>query len=148
MKQKTLVTLLVIETIILTLVLLGKSTDEKNNIQNSEESNVNNTWAASGETEIFREESPDGKFTLKIDEIGSPDFPFGNSHLEITLFEMIPEDERTGQYYRASFKADVANDGARGEYKIEWLDDGVRIALSGEEQPTAYYILPFETLDN
>lgn len=148
MKQKTLVALLVIETIILTLVLLGKSTDEKNSIQNSEESNVNNTWVASGETEIFREESPDGRFTLKIDEIGSPDFPFGNSHLEITLFEMIPEDERTGQYYRASFKADVANDGARGEYKIEWLDDGVRIALSGEEQPTAYYILPFETLDN
>lgn len=148
MKQKTLVALLVIETIILTLVLLGKSTDEKNSIQNSEESNVNNTWAASGETEIFREESPDGRFTLKIDEIGNPDFPFGNSHLEITLFEMIPEDERTGQYYRASFKADVANDGARGEYKIEWLDDGVRIALSGEEQPTAYYILPFETLDN
>uniref|UniRef100_UPI004057A15E hypothetical protein n=1 Tax=Agathobacter sp. TaxID=2021311 RepID=UPI004057A15E len=48
---------------------------------------------------------------MKIDEIGSPDFPFGNSHLEITLFEMIPEDEGPGRYYRASFKVDIANDG-------------------------------------
>ena len=50
-------------------------------------------------------------------------------------------------YYCASFKADVANDGARGEYEIEWLDDGVQIILSGEEQPTAYYILPYKTLE-
>lgn len=41
----------------------------------------------------------------------------------------------------------VANDGARGEYEIEWLDDGVQIVLSGEEQPTAYYILPYKTLE-
>ena len=41
----------------------------------------------------------------------------------------------------------VANDGARGEYEIEWLDDGVQIILSGEEQPTAYYILPYKTLE-
>lgn len=60
---------------------------------------------------------------------------------------MLPEDERPGLYYRASFKADVANDGERGEYEIEWLDDGVQIILSGEEQPTAYYILPYKTLE-
>lgn len=108
---------------------------------------TNISWNVSGQTEIFREESPDGKYTLKIDEIGTPDFPFGNSHLEITLFEMPPEDERPGLYYCASFKADVANDGARGEYEIEWLNDGVQIILSGEEQPTAYYILPYKTLE-
>ena len=34
-----------------------------------------------------------------------------------------------------------------GEYEIEWLDDGVQIILSGEEQPTAYYILPYKTLE-
>lgn len=56
-------------------------------------------------------------------------------------------DERPGLYYRASFKADVANDGARGEYEIEWMDDGVQIILSGEEQSTAYYILPYKTLE-
>ena len=47
-------------------------------------------------------------------------------------------------YYRPPH---FANDGARGEYEIEWLDDGVQIILSGEEQPTAYYILPYKTLE-
>ena len=65
---------------------------------------TNISWNVSGQTEIFREESPDGKYTLKIDEIGTPDFPFGNSHLEITLFEMPPEDERPGLYYCASLR--------------------------------------------
>lgn len=75
-----------------------------------------------------------------------PDFPFGSAHVEITLFEVIPEDERPRVFYRASFKADVVNDGARAGYEVEWLEDGVKIALSGSEQPTAYYILPFKTL--
>lgn len=147
MKQRTLVTLLIIETVILAFVLLGKGTSGYENTQNAGDDSTNISWNVSGQTEIFREESPDGKYTLKIDEIGTPDFPFGNSYLEITLFEMPPEDERPGLYYCASFKADVANDGARGEYEIEWLNDGVQIILSGEEQPTAYYILPYKTLE-
>ena len=101
-----------------------------------------------GETEIFRETSPDGNFVVYIEEIGSPDFPFGKANLQVTLFEVIPEDESPGVYYRASFKADVANDGAPADYEIKWLDDGVQIALIGSEQPTAYYILPFRTLDD
>lgn len=60
---------------------------------------------------------------------------------------MISENERPRRYYRASFRAEVANDGARAEYKVEWLDEGVQIALSGEEQPTAYYVFPFITID-
>ena len=67
--------------------------------------------------------------------------------MEVTLFETIPESEGPRRYYRASFRVDVANDGARAEYKVEWLDEGVQIALSGKEQPTAYYVLPFKTLD-
>lgn len=90
--------------------------------------------------------SPDGNYTLLITEVKPPDFPFGSAHVEITLFEVIPEDERPHVFYRASFKADVANDGARAGYEVEWLEDGVQIALSGSEQPTAYYILPFKTL--
>ncbi|MCH5276077.1 MAG: hypothetical protein J1E65_09560 [Lachnospiraceae bacterium] len=43
--------------------------------------------------------------------------------------------------------ADVATDGGHAGYVVEWLEDGVQIALSGSEQPTAYYILPFKTLE-
>lgn len=151
MKQKTLVILLVIETAILALVLLDHYTELKNKnkyIQNSEDNNISSDLDMSGETEIFREASPDGNFVVYIEEIGAPDFPFGKAHLQVTLFEVIPEDESPGVYYRASFQADVANDGAPADYEIEWLDDGVQIALIGSEQPTAYYVLPFRTLDD
>ncbi len=99
-------------------------------------------------TELFREASPDGKYAILICEIGVPEFPFGCDHLEISLFESIPDGEKPRAYYRASFTADVATDGTPAAYKVEWLEDGVQIALIGEEQPTAYYILPFKTLDN
>lgn len=151
MKQKTLVILLIIETAILALVLLEHYTELKNEnkyIQNSEDNNTSGDLDMLGETEIFRETSPNGNFVVYIEEIGAPDFPFGKAHLQVTLFEVIPEDESPGVYYRASFKADVANDGASADYEIEWLDDGVQIALIGSEQPTAYYILPFRTLDD
>ena len=85
---------------------------------------------------------------MYIQETGIPDFPFGKAHLQVTLFEVLPKDESPTVYYRASFKADVANDGASADYEIEWLNDGVQIALIGLEQPTAYNILPFRTLDD
>lgn len=94
-------------------------------------------------TEVFREISPDEKYVLCIQEIGTPDWPFGADHLRITLFE-----NNNDLHYRASFKADVSNDGQRAAYKIDWLKDGVQIALIGSEQPTAYYILPFKTLND
>lgn len=100
------------------------------------------------ETELFREKSPDGGYGIRICEVGVPDFPFGSDHLKVTLYETIPDGEKLRAFYRASFTADVATDGAPAAYKVEWLEDGVQIALIGEEQPTAYYILPFKTLDD
>lgn len=102
----------------------------------------------SEEKELLREFAPDGIYALTIRELGAPDFPFGDDHLKITLFEVIPEGERPRVQYSASFKADVASDGGRAGYEVEWLEDGVQIALSGSEQPTAYYILPFKTLED
>ena len=89
--------------------------------------------------ELLRETSPNGNYVIVINEKGEPDWPFGADHIEVRLFENIGADG-----YRVSFEADVSNDGARAGYEIEWLDDGVQIALSGKEQPTAYYFLPFE----
>lgn len=100
------------------------------------------------ETELSREKSPDGSYGILICEVGVPDFPFGRDHLKITLYETIPDGEPLRAFYRASFTADVATDGASAAYKVEWLEDGVQIALIGEEQPTAYYMLPFKTLDD
>lgn len=94
-----------------------------------------------GNTELLRECSPDGKYVLCITELGTPSWPFGADRLEIRLYE----SERPVN--SVSFRADVRNDGARAGYKVTWLEDGVQIALIGSEQPTAYYILPFMTLE-
>lgn len=91
--------------------------------------------ALNKDTELLRESSPDGKYILRIEEIGRPIWPFGADHLEIRLFESdAPEN-------RVSFSADVRNGGARAGYEVTWLEDGVQIALIGKS--TAYYILPF-----
>lgn len=93
------------------------------------------------EEELLRDTSPDGGYTLVITRIAEPDFPFGDDHLKVKLFEVIPD---LIYYYRATFKEDVSNDGAPAAYQIEWLEDGVQVALIGSEQPTAYCILPFK----
>ena len=93
-------------------------------------------------TELFREYSPNGEYVLYITEIGTPAWPFGADRVRITLYESESPDQSV------SFMADVRNDGARAGYEVTWLDDGVQIALSGEEQLTSYYVLPFQTLSD
>lgn len=154
MKRDTLWSLLVVETAIIILGLLRFWTEDFKETEFSQESWENSSdgyelfTVGSTDDELLRELSPDGNYTLLTSEVREPDFPFGEAHVEVTLFEVIPEGERNYRQYRASFKADVANDGARAAYKGEWLEDGAQIALSGQGHPTAYYILPFKTLDD
>lgn len=143
-KKNILVTLLLIETAILLAVLLN-SQQKNSEIMDDYLSmmlSVRMMLSASyDEVELLRETSPDGGYTLLITRIAEPDFPFGDDHLEVKLFEVTPEP---CYHYCATFKADVSNDGAPAAYQIEWLEDGVQVALIGSEQPTAYYILPFK----
>ncbi len=90
--------------------------------------------------EICKEVSPSGDYILVIHRLGEPDWPFGEDHLQVSLFE---KDDPSS--YRVSFLSDVSNDGMEADYEITWLDDSVQIALMGSEQPTAYYVLPFES---
>lgn len=93
-------------------------------------------------TELFREYSPNREYVLYITEIGTPAWPFGPDRVKITMYKSEAPDQCV------SFRADVRNDGAPAGYEVTWLDDGVQITLSGEEQPTSYYILPFKTLNS
>ena len=94
-------------------------------------------------TTLLRETSPDGNYHLFIDEIGIPNWPFGDDHLSISLYE-----GEGAVLYRVSFDADVANNGRTASFEVEWMEDRVQIALKGSKQPTAYYVLPFITLDD
>ncbi len=97
-------------------------------------------------TELLKEVSPDGNYTLLIQEIGEPDFPFGDDHIRVYLSEKRSKDDPYKPYYWAEFKADVPTDGTRAGYGVEWLEDGVQVTLRGE-MGEAYYLLPFKTLE-
>lgn len=97
-------------------------------------------FATNQQTELYSGVSPDGKYKLFINELGDPDWPFGDDHLEIRMYE----PDNPGGGYRVSFRADVSNNGMQASCKVEWREDSVQIVLLGCEQPTAYYILPFQ----
>ena len=92
--------------------------------------------------EKCKEVSPNGNYVLVIHRIGDPDWPFGADHLQVSLFE-----KNDPASYRTSFLSDVSNDGMEADYEVTWRDDGVQIALMGSEQPTAYYVLPFRSIE-
>ncbi len=95
-----------------------------------------------GNAVLFRESSPDGAYVLDITEIGTPTFPFGPDRVGVALYDKEAPDQRV------TFMADVRNDGARAEFEATWLDDGAQIVLRGDEQPAAYYVLPFKSLSD
>ena len=123
MKNKVLKILLIVETMVL---ILGICIVSINVFVNKKK-------------EICKEVSPNGNYVLVIHRIGEPDWPYGADHLQISLFE-----KNDPASYRASFLSDVSNDGMEASYEVTWRDDSVQIALIGSEQPTAYYVLPFE----
>lgn len=126
MKNRALKIVLILETCIIVMVAIY----------------ICHIFISGKKTELYRETSPNGEFRLIIHEIGTPDWPFGNDHLRVTLYGT------NGNVYIASFKAEVANNGMRAGYEVEWLKESVQISLSGSNQPTEYYILPFKTLED
>lgn len=119
--KRILLTLLITETVILAIIIFTR-------------------WTSNVQTELVREYSPNGDYTLLVERTGM--WPCPRDHVTVTIVENIES-----QFYHASFSAEVANDGVPARFKIEWLDDGAKITLSGKEQADAVYILPFETSD-
>ncbi len=93
-------------------------------------------------TEVGRETSPDGHYSLLFHEKGEPDFPFGYSHAKITLYK---DEEKINEFYK-----DVADDGAhfrKDNYSVEWMPVGVVITFYGSEQSDQKMGVLFETGD-
>ena len=128
MKPRILKTLLIIEFVIIVLIFMWIFFLIKDGKK---------------ETELLREISPDGNYELVIEEWGKPTFfLFPIDRIEVYLRENTYNQER----YVATFRVNVRTGGGVAGYKIEWLENGVQIILSGVENH--YYILPFKTLED
>lgn len=93
----------------------------------------------------FQEASPDGSYVLCIEELGSPTpvlYPM--DRIRIRFRESDEKEECHSVTHSVTFRVNVPTKGDKADCNVEWLDDGVRIVLSGTE--SQYYVLPFVTL--
>lgn len=125
MKTRTMTILIFVQLVITVLLLKWIIPDDND---------------SGSKTELLREISPDGDYVLLIER----DVPMSESieSVEVTLYENTNNDER----YSASFEAEILKGKKNADYKIEWLEEGVQVILSGVISD--YYILPFKTLEN
>lgn len=125
MSKKVLTALLTIESILLVLVLALIIIA----IQGSDDSPA--------QTELTQETDTTDRYVVTIWRVGEPKWSFGADRLKVQL----SDTENPGN--DVSFEADVKSDGAYATYKIEWIENGVKITLDGSDQAPSEYILPF-----
>ncbi|MCR5775391.1 MAG: hypothetical protein K6G42_09940 [Lachnospiraceae bacterium] len=80
-------------------------------------------------SEVGREKSPDGRYNILFQSVGEADFPFGQSHAKVTVYD--------GKNEITSFREDISDDGAAfrpDNYSVEWTKYGVVITFKGSEQ--------------
>ena len=87
--------------------------------------------------EIATFDSPDGKYTLVFEQLGSPAWPFGPADVRLTL-------KNSKGKYIDQISAQVYNDGTNahpGNIKsIQWGEDTVTVILGRGEQRDQGYI--------
>ncbi len=90
-------------------------------------------------TELDRSVSPDGGYTLLLESIGDPDFPFGLTHIRLVL--------KDGQRIIAQQTLNIANDGGQlleSDWSTEWEDDCVVVTVRGQEQADTVCTIGFD----
>jgi hypothetical protein len=88
---------------------------------------------------LVKETSPNSNYSVEIVQNGVP-FTFGSHTVVVSVFDM-----RINNGSRV-FTTKIKNDGKAlnsSNYGIEWLDDAVKITLSGEEQRDSVFVIPF-----
>ena len=81
-------------------------------------------------TNIGREQSPDGRYSVIFQAVGEADWPFGASHAKVTV--------KDGKRTVDSFFQDIYDDGVQfipENYSVEWMKYGCIIHFIGSEQP-------------
>ncbi len=90
-------------------------------------------------TKVDTSVSPDGTYELVLQAVGEADFPFGSASGRLILYE------GKSKISKADFE--LFNDGGcirSSTWDVTWLEDCVKVVLSGEEQPDEQIILYFD----
>lgn len=90
-------------------------------------------------TEVTRDRSPDGRYTLTVYMVGEPVFPFGPARCRFELSE--------GRRKIVRYGFDVYGDGGpavEDDFTILWSEDCATVTVAAEEQQDAVYVLSFD----
>lgn len=90
--------------------------------------------------EKYKENSPDGRYVLVVNEIGEPIWPFGPMQYEVRLTSLNNKSNEGS----AAFKTWVFDDGGRGSFSVKWEKGQAVITFDGEEQSEAVFALPLK----
>ncbi len=88
---------------------------------------------------IIRFESDDSCYSVQIDQIGAPEFPFGETKCEAQLYRL---DKRLGKV-----EIILKNDGKNADaenFDVQWEKDLLRILVNAEEMDDQEYVLPIK----
>ena len=84
------------------------------------------------------ENSPDGKYAVVFQRVGSPDWPFGSTAVRITVKDI--NNKKKLKVINTS----IHNDGgvlSKYNWDVLWQDESVKIILKGSEQKDAVHIV-------
>lgn len=82
------------------------------------------------EKEVAAFESPDGLYTLKYIQFGEPDFPFGNTYVQLVIYD----SSRNRVALRNSFISDDGCNACKENIKeIKWEEGKVTVILQASE---------------
>lgn len=96
-------------------------------------------FASFAKTKIITSTSNDGGYRLTVYMIGTPDWPFGETHCRFDLFR--------GRKRLIKQLFSIWDDGASAReenFHVTWGKDHVTVIVSGSEQPDQAYILNFD----
>lgn len=88
---------------------------------------------------IVRYEADDSYYYVQIDQIGAPEFPFGETKCEARLYRL---DKRLGKV-----EIVLKNDGKNADvdnFDVIWEKELVRILVNAEEMEDQEYTLPIK----
>ncbi len=91
-------------------------------------------------TTVDTETSPNGKYTVTLQQIGSPEFPFGSVTAKITL-----KNEKGKKI--ESVKGEINNDGGslyESQWELDWQSEKVLITVRGADGDIYNYSMQYE----
>ncbi len=87
-------------------------------------------------TDKGTELSPDGNFAVVFQMVGVPDWPFGSTHVKVTV-----KDTESNETIKI-IDTHIQDDGAtlqKDNWYVVWQSDSVEITLKGSEQEDSVY---------